>query len=165
MRKKKENKENKPISKNAKIIIVVLFLFLVIHRLFSLFIVKESLNNTSASPVTTESEFIIISQCFSKYADAINSKNPDNVLPIYENDYKKENNITTENVLGINDLSDIAFFRIEKLYSNSTNYYAWVTFYSESDEANAEKNTYEFTIQFYRNNTFTLTPQIPENIV
>ena len=166
MRKKKVEKEENPrVKKIKKIIFIILLIYLVISRICGLFIAKETYSDDLINLVTDEYEFVRVSNCMSKYMDAINSKNANDVLYIYAESYKTENNITTENVLNVNNLSNILYFKINQLYRDNTNYYAWVTFYSEADELNIEKYTCEFTIQFYKNNTFAITPQIQENLV
>lgn len=165
MKKKKEKKEENPkILKIKTIIFIVLLVYIIINRVYSLFIINETSSDNLLESVTDEYEFVRVSECMSKYMKAINSQNTNDIINVYSEDYKKENNITTENVLSINNLSNIVCFKVEELYKDNTKYYAYVTFYSELDNSDIEKNSCEFTIRFYNNNTFAITPQIQEDI-
>lgn len=163
MKKKKE--KNPKFKKIKNVILIVLAIYIVINRIYGFFIAKETSNDNLISPVTEEYEFVTISKCMSKYMDAINSKDANNIISIYSDDYKTENNITTENVLNLNNLSNIVSFKIDKLYRDNTKYYAFVTFYNQLDNSNIEKSNFEFTIHFYKNNTFAIKPQIQENLI
>ena len=166
MKKKKIKKEENPkVKKIKKIIIIVLLVYVAVNRIYGLFITNETLTSDLINLVTEEYEFVRVSECLSKYMDAINSQNANDIIYMYTDNYRVENNITAENVLSINRLSNVLYFKIEQLYKGDTHYYAWITFYNQKDELNIEKIKSEFTIQFYKNNTFSITPRIQENIV
>ena len=163
MKEEKEKKEKIVIKKIKIIAIVIVLLYLVISRIVGLFTTKETAN--IITPATNEHSFIVISECLSKYIEAINSKNPDNVINIYSYKYKTENNITKDNVFDINNLSNIVNFKIDKLYSDYRCFYVYATFYSQTEDMKIEKSNHEFTIQLYKNNTFTIIPKIETKIV
>ena len=166
MKKKKIKKEENPkVKKIKKIIIIVLLVWVAVNRIYGLFITNETLTSDLINLVTEEYEFVRVTECLSKYMDAINSQNANDIIYMYTDNYRIENNITAENVLSINRLSNVLYFKIEQLYKDDTHYYAWITFYNQKDELNIEKIKSEFTIQFYKNNTFSITPLIQENIV
>ena len=164
MKKKKEKIENPKLKKIKNIIMIIFVIYIAIKGIISLFITNETPNNT-VSLATNEYSFVRVSECLSKYIEALNTKNPNDIIPIYSDKYKTENNITTDNVLSINNLSNVVNFKIEELYSDNIYYYAYVTFYNQDENSNIEKSSQEFTIQLYENNTFAITPQIRENLV
>lgn len=163
MKEKKE--KNQKFKKIKNIIMIILLIYIVINRVCALFITKETSNSNTITPATNEYSFVRVSECISKYISAINSEEPNDIINIYSDDYKKEKNITVDNVLSVNNLSNIVSFKIEQLYSDYTYFYAYVTFYNESEDSIIEKSNHEFTIQLYKNNTFAITPYIQENIV
>lgn len=165
MKKKKEKKENPKWKKLKMIIMIILVIYIVINRIIGMFMTSQTSNNNTVSLATNEYSFVRVSECLSKYIAAINTKNPNDIIAIYSDKYKTENNITTDNVFSINNLSNVVSFKIEQLYSDNTYYYAYVTFYNQDENSNIEKSSQELTIQLYKNNTFAITPQIPENLV
>jgi len=162
MGKKKD--KNTKLKKAKKIFIILLLSYIVIGKVYSLF-TKETSSNNEIKPATSEAEYLIVSECLSNYINALNSGNANDIMDIYEYNFKQENNITIDNVLEINKLYNILFFRIDKLYVDNNCYYAEVTFYSESSEQKLNKNVCELTIQFYKNNTFTIEPHNFKNLV
>lgn len=163
--KNKDKKENPNIKKIKIVVVILLLLFLIIYRIIALFTTHETSNVNYITSVKEEYEFVMVSDSIGKYMDAINSKNEDEIISIYSSDYKDENKITTENVLNVNNLSNIKSYKINQLYKDATYYYVWVTFYTENDEPKVIKNDVGLTLQYYANNTFSIIPKIPENLI
>lgn len=165
-KKNKEREEENPKVKKIKIILIIIVLiYLVIGKVYSLIKSKETSSNNVVSIVTEEYEYLRVSDGLSKYVNLVNSKNAKEIISIYASEYKENNNITLDNVMDINNLSNIVGFKIRKMYRDDTHYYVFVSFYSESEESNVTNNMCELTIQFYKNNTFAIIPQINENIM
>lgn len=152
------------VEQAKKIIFIVIIIFCVINRIYVLFFSNETSSKNTVYIVNDEYLYAVINQCILKYVGYLNNEDSNALLSIYDMNYKEQNNITSENVLEINTLRNIEYFRISKLYKSNVNYYVLGKLYYKQDDIIREMD-FEITVKLYKNHTFSITPFIENDLI
>ena len=88
--------------KNQKVLAIVLAIAVIGLGVYKLFFSKnndkDKLDTETISIVTDSNRFYTVAGCIDKYYAYLSSDNKDNLLILLSDEYKKENNITAENI-------------------------------------------------------------------
>ena len=156
--KKEKRKNNKHNIK--KIVLIVLLVYMIVTWL--IYNIKEGFYSKKEVfyAVGYESEYLLIDECIRKYASALKDNNAEEVLNLYESNYKKENDITKNNVLNNIKLSN--YYRISEIYKSKNRYYVNGELYSKENNA---KEEFKIMVILYNDNTFAVIPKVDEKLI
>lgn len=150
--------------------VIVLALLAVGSIIYSKIIEPKKSKEDSIEILTNYSDFYTVNSCLAIVSSYISSDNSDNLYLLLSDAYKKNNDITTSNVLSLfKDLKGSYTFRSSKMYyqiinDNVTKYF--VKGYFQTDEVTEEIHEKELTYFIVyldsKNGTYSIEPYTGE---
>lgn len=154
--------------KNKKILAVVLVIILVVFGIYNLFFKKgkeEKIDTETIAVVKDNDRFYTVSSCVSKYLTYLSSSDTNNLYLLLNENYKKENNITKDNIYNyIGNIEGNISFNPRKMFEQrlSKNIYKYyVKGYIQKDTFDqiGEKEIYYIIVIMNQSNlTFSIMP-------
>ena len=154
--------------RNKKILVVILVIMVITLGIYNLFFKKpreEKIDTETISVVKDNDRFYTVSSCVDRYLLYLSSNDVDNLYLLLNEGYKKENNITKENINNfIKPTMNFVTFNPRKMYEQrlSKNVYKYyVKGYIKEDTFNQigeKEDYYVIVIMDQSNLTFSIMP-------
>lgn len=143
--------------KKDRILVIVVIIILFILLLTFLIIKKKEDDkaqiNNKVTLVDDYSTFFTVEDCINRYIDYISDGETNRVLNVLNEDYKKENQITDNNVINVLDTlyfkNNINYFKSLKMYSQKINAYTYKFYVYGKVYRETEENDFEFISDYY----------------
>lgn len=154
--------------RNKKILAIVLVIILLILGIYKIFFSKpkeEKIDTKTISVVKDNNRFYTVSSCVYKYLTYLSAKDNDNLYLLLDETYKKENNITKDNIYNYigNVEGDISFnarkIFEQRLSKNVYKYYVKGYIQANTIFQTGEKQIYYVIVIMDQSNlTFSIMP-------
>lgn len=154
--------------KNQKIFAVILVIILVMFGIYNLFFKKskeEKIDTKTITVVKDNDRFYTVASCVNKYLSYLSSNDVDNLYLLLNDGYKKENNITKENINDfIKKTMEFVTFNPRKMFEQRLSkdvYKYYVKGYIRKDTFNdigSKEEYYIIVIMDQSNLTFSIMP-------
>lgn len=154
--------------KNQKIFAVILVIILVMFGIYNLFFKKskeEKIDTKTITVVKDNDRFYTVASCVNKYLSYLSSNDVDNLYLLLNDGYKKENNITKENINDfIKTTMEFITFNPRKMFEQRLSkdvYKYYVKGYIRKDTFNdigSKEEYYIIVIMDQSNLTFSIMP-------
>lgn len=154
--------------KNQKILAVILIIILLMLGIYTFFFKKskeEPIDTETISVVKDNDRFYTVSSCVNKYLSYLSSNDIDNLYLLLDEGYKKENNITKENINNfIKPTMEFVTFSPRKMFEQRLSkdvYKYYVKGYIRKDtfsQIGKKEDYYIIVIMDQSNLTFSIMP-------
>ncbi len=159
------------------IIIVLIIIVMIVGILATLFInlkpeeqttnEKENKQSTETIIVQNRNDFFTVANCVSKYITYLTTKEKEILYNYLDEQYKKENNITIDNIYTyIKTFDDYYKFKAKEMYVSKlsdtiSQYFVYGTLTKESTGDDDEQTPFYISIKLDKaNNTFSVIPNL-----
>ena len=159
------------MKKKDNYVILIIICLILISIVGLLFLSKDDKNQTRKNNetyykiVNNYSRFFTVESCINTYLTLLDGNRTDDLLKVLDDEYKENNNITSNNVYDfINKLDGIYSFESIKIYykeirSNFIIYYVYGNLMEEDMEGIKSKKEDYYIVKFdLSNNTFSIAP-------